>query len=137
MLSRLQFAAAAMFHFLVVFLVHGSLWLSIKSMGGLHRRAAATANGLWQVLLLVAVVFPDATWNRTLSSNSKPIPHFSSIRRHFIPLNPFSSTGTGLSAARPEPMPYLWQQVWSPFGTHEIIRKKLVLLEKITPLPKL
>jgi cytochrome d ubiquinol oxidase subunit II len=43
--------------FLVIFLVHGSLWLSIKSEGDLHRRAAATANRLWPVLLVIAVIF--------------------------------------------------------------------------------
>jgi cytochrome d ubiquinol oxidase subunit II len=47
--------------FLALFLVHGSLWLSIKSQGEVHRRAAATANRLWPVLLVVAVIFLAAS----------------------------------------------------------------------------
>jgi cytochrome d ubiquinol oxidase subunit II len=47
--------------FLTIFLVHGSLWLSIKSEGELHRRAASTANKLWPVLLVVAVIFLAAS----------------------------------------------------------------------------
>ena len=47
--------------FLVIFLVHGSLWLSIKSQGALHQRAAATANRLWPVLLVIAVIFLAAS----------------------------------------------------------------------------
>jgi cytochrome bd ubiquinol oxidase subunit II len=43
--------------FLLFFLVHGALWLAIRSEGDLHRRAVKTANGLWPVLLVVAVVF--------------------------------------------------------------------------------
>lgn len=43
--------------FLVLFLVHGSIWLTIKSEGDLHEKAAVTANWLWPVLLVVAVIF--------------------------------------------------------------------------------
>ena len=43
--------------FLLFFLVHGALWLAIKSEGDLHDRAVATANKLWFVLLAVAVIF--------------------------------------------------------------------------------
>jgi cytochrome d ubiquinol oxidase subunit II len=43
--------------FLLLFLVHGALWLAIRSEGDLQVRAAKTANGLWPVLLVVAVVF--------------------------------------------------------------------------------
>lgn len=43
--------------FLLFFLVHGSLWLAIKSEGELHSRAASTAKRLWPVLLVVAVIF--------------------------------------------------------------------------------
>lgn len=43
--------------FLLIFLVHGSLWLAVKSEGDLHDRAAGTANKLWPVLLVVAVIF--------------------------------------------------------------------------------
>jgi len=47
--------------FLTIFLVHGSLWLSIKSQGDLHQRAVSTANKLWPVLLVVAVIFLAAS----------------------------------------------------------------------------
>jgi cytochrome d ubiquinol oxidase subunit II len=47
--------------FLVIFLVHGSLWLSIKSQGDLHQRAVSAANKLWPVLLVVAVIFLAAS----------------------------------------------------------------------------
>lgn len=43
--------------FLMLFLVHGSLWLSIKTVGDLQNRAVKTANILWPALLVVAVVF--------------------------------------------------------------------------------
>lgn len=43
--------------FLLFFLVHGALWLAIRTEGDLHRRAARTANMLWIPLLLAAVVF--------------------------------------------------------------------------------
>ena len=43
--------------FLLLFLVHGSIWLTIKSEGDLHEKAAVTANWLWPVLLVVAVIF--------------------------------------------------------------------------------
>ena len=47
--------------FLLFFLVHGSLWLSIKCDGDLHQRAVASANRLWPVLLVVAVIFLAAS----------------------------------------------------------------------------
>jgi cytochrome d ubiquinol oxidase subunit II len=43
--------------FLLLFLVHGSLWLSIKSEGDLQARASTTANKLWPVLVGFAVIF--------------------------------------------------------------------------------
>lgn len=43
--------------FVLLFLVHGALWLAIKSEGELHERAASAANRLWPALLVVAVVF--------------------------------------------------------------------------------
>lgn len=43
--------------FVFLFLVHGALWLAIKTEGELHHRAAHTANLLWPVLVCVAVVF--------------------------------------------------------------------------------
>lgn len=43
--------------FLCFFLVHGALWLTIKTEGDLQKRALKAVNGLWPILLLVAVVF--------------------------------------------------------------------------------
>jgi cytochrome bd ubiquinol oxidase subunit II len=51
--------------FLGLFLMHGSLWLTIKSEGALHQRAAAMAARLWIPLLIVAVTFLVATWFAT------------------------------------------------------------------------
>jgi len=47
--------------FVMLFLVHGGLWLAIKSEGDLHDRAVATVNKLWFVELIVAVIFIGAT----------------------------------------------------------------------------
>ena len=47
--------------FLVVFLLHGSLWLTTKAQGDLQQRAVSTANKLWPVLLVVAVIFLAAS----------------------------------------------------------------------------
>jgi len=43
--------------FLLLFLVHGSLWLCIKTEGEFQQRAVTSANILWPILLVVAVVF--------------------------------------------------------------------------------
>ncbi|MGB2688033.1 MAG: cytochrome d ubiquinol oxidase subunit II [Desulfobacterales bacterium] len=43
--------------FVLLFMIHGALWISIKSEGDLQERAASTANKLWPVLLGVMVVF--------------------------------------------------------------------------------
>jgi len=43
--------------FVMLFLVHGSLWLAIKTEGDLHERTASVANKLWPVLLGVVVIF--------------------------------------------------------------------------------
>ena len=43
--------------FLVLFLVHGSLWLAVKSEGPLHDRAGVLAARLWPVLLVVFAMF--------------------------------------------------------------------------------
>ncbi len=43
--------------FLLLFLVHGSLWLAIRTEGELHNRAVSTADRIWWLLLIVAVVF--------------------------------------------------------------------------------
>ena len=51
--------------FVCLFVVHGALWLAIKSDGALQDRAAAAASTLWIVLLVVAVIFLGATWFAT------------------------------------------------------------------------
>lgn len=51
--------------FLLLFTVHGALWLAVKSTGELEQRAAKTASVLWVGLLVVAVVFLVATWFAT------------------------------------------------------------------------
>lgn len=43
--------------FLMLFLVHGAIFLSIKSNGDLHRRVVQTAGNLWWPLLVAAVIF--------------------------------------------------------------------------------
>jgi cytochrome d ubiquinol oxidase subunit II len=43
--------------FVLLFMTHGALWISIKSEGDLQERAVSTAKRLWPVLLGVAVVF--------------------------------------------------------------------------------
>jgi cytochrome d ubiquinol oxidase subunit II len=47
--------------FVMLFLVHGALWLAVKSEGDLQQRAASAASKLWIVLLIVAVVFLGAS----------------------------------------------------------------------------
>ncbi len=48
--------------FLLLFLVHGCLWLTIKTSGRLSDDAEALAHRLWPFLLLTAVVFLIATY---------------------------------------------------------------------------
>jgi cytochrome d ubiquinol oxidase subunit II len=60
--------------FLLMFLVHGALWLGVKSGGQvgaeLAERARAAARRLWPVLVVVAVVFLLATaWATDLYAN--------------------------------------------------------------------
>jgi len=43
--------------FVLLALVHGAIWLAIKSEGALHDRAVKTAKGAWPVLLVIAVIF--------------------------------------------------------------------------------
>ncbi len=47
--------------FLMFFLVHGALWLSIRTTKDMQRRVSALAGGLWYILLGVAVIFLIAT----------------------------------------------------------------------------
>ena len=43
--------------FVVIFCLHGALWLALKSVGEIHRRAVITANILWPFLLALAIAF--------------------------------------------------------------------------------
>lgn len=43
--------------FLLFFLLHGSLWLSIKADGPLHEKAVVTAKRLWAVFACLAILF--------------------------------------------------------------------------------
>jgi cytochrome d ubiquinol oxidase subunit II len=47
--------------FVLLFLVHGSLYLSVKTTNDLSKRSANTAEKIWPILLIVAVVFLIAT----------------------------------------------------------------------------
>jgi cytochrome d ubiquinol oxidase subunit II len=51
--------------FVLLFAVHGALYLSVKTTGALAGRAAATAKKLWPALLLVAAGFLVHTWFAT------------------------------------------------------------------------
>ena len=51
--------------FVLLFLVHGALWLTIKAEGDLRERAAATAAKLWPVLAGVIVLFLAYTFVAT------------------------------------------------------------------------
>ncbi len=62
--------------FVLLFIEHGAIWISIKSEDDLHTRASRTANLIWPFLLAVAVIFLIASWFATdLYSNylSNPI----------------------------------------------------------------
>lgn len=43
--------------FVLLFIVHGALWLSVKTNGDLSRRASSVAGKLWYALLVSAVLF--------------------------------------------------------------------------------
>ena len=61
--------------FVCLFLVHGALWLTIRTDGDLTRRAERVAGRLWPVLTGVAVVFLVATYIFTpLYNNYLAIP---------------------------------------------------------------
>ena len=51
--------------FVLLFLTHGCLWLSLKTEGDLQRRAASLAKLLWLPLLFAAVLFLVSTWFST------------------------------------------------------------------------
>lgn len=48
--------------FLLLFIFHGSIWLSLKTEGELHERSKSTALLLWPFLLITAVLFLGASW---------------------------------------------------------------------------
>ncbi len=47
--------------FVLLFVVHGALWIALKTEGDLNRRASALAGGTWYALLVTAVVFLVST----------------------------------------------------------------------------
>ena len=51
--------------FVLLFVVHGALWITIRAEGDLHDRAASMAGKLWIALLVVAVIFLIATYFST------------------------------------------------------------------------
>jgi len=51
--------------FVLLFAVHGSLYLSLKTVGELSSRSLALANKIWPALLVVAVVFLAFTYPST------------------------------------------------------------------------
>lgn len=51
--------------FVLLFLIHGAVWLAVKSQGELHHRAMATANRVWPVLLVAAVIYLVASFFAT------------------------------------------------------------------------
>jgi len=48
--------------FVLLFLVHGAIWLAVKTTGDLRATAASTAAKLWVPALLTAVLFLAVTW---------------------------------------------------------------------------
>jgi cytochrome d ubiquinol oxidase subunit II len=51
--------------FLLLFMLHGALWLCIRSEGDLQQRAAGAATKIWPVLLVVTLVFVIASYFAT------------------------------------------------------------------------
>ena len=51
--------------FVLLFLVHGALYLSLKTRGELSARSVRTATAFWPALLVVAVAFLVSTWFAT------------------------------------------------------------------------
>lgn len=56
--------------FVLLFVVHGALYISLKTEGELRNRATVLANKLWPVLLVVAVVFLGYSWPATKLYNN-------------------------------------------------------------------
>lgn len=73
--------------FVLMFLVHGALWVAVKTEGDLHDRAASLSSKLWLGLAVVAVAFLVATWFYTrLYDNYLQNPLFYMIPIVLIPL---------------------------------------------------
>jgi len=73
--------------FVCLFLVHGTLWLAVKTEGELHERASRLASLLWLILVLVALTFLGATWfNTRLYDNYLKNPFFFVIPIALIPI---------------------------------------------------
>jgi len=51
--------------FLLLFVVHGALWLAIRSEGSLQEKASRTAGKIWPILLAAAVMFLAASKVKT------------------------------------------------------------------------
>jgi cytochrome d ubiquinol oxidase subunit II len=51
--------------FVALFVVHGCLWLIVKTDGAVRERAMALVNKLWVALVVIAVGFLVATWYAT------------------------------------------------------------------------
>src|SRR5512135_3254050 len=51
--------------FVLLFLVHGSVWLAVKTSNGLAKKAADAAKKIWIVLLVIAVAFLVYTYFAT------------------------------------------------------------------------
>jgi cytochrome bd ubiquinol oxidase subunit II len=51
--------------FVLLFLLHGSLWLAVKAEGPLYDKAVALSAKLWAAVLVVAVIFLVHTWFAT------------------------------------------------------------------------
>jgi cytochrome bd ubiquinol oxidase subunit II len=72
--------------FLLMFLLHGSLWLILKSEGDLQTRTAQLAEKLWIALAVAAVGFLVATWFATrLYDNYLKNPFFFAVPIVLIP----------------------------------------------------
>jgi cytochrome d ubiquinol oxidase subunit II len=56
--------------FVLIFALHGALWLSLKSEGELHTKAIAVAIGLWPIVLIATATFLGLTaWYTNLYAN--------------------------------------------------------------------
>ncbi len=80
--------------FVMLFLVHGAIWIAVKSGGELHDRAARLAPQLWVALVVVAVMFLLATWYHTrLYDNYLKNPFLFVVPLALIPLLTIGALG--------------------------------------------